>query len=185
MTFRGAIATTAAGLSLIVSPLAQAQLSATDPVEVAFNGFPETRTYSVTCSENESYDVAFGFGAPEGIDIHGDGVLLKTLTRSSTPISDEMRTEIAAELQQFASVGSVTFRCGWRQAIPEKESGNYLRIELAGIRNCLTEAEQEKLEQVGSIDQTPFMRFIEIRPTTIAVEGGAVEPCATKSENEE
>ncbi|MEM9496107.1 MAG: hypothetical protein AAGA09_08895 [Pseudomonadota bacterium] len=160
------------------SPMAGAQVAKSAPVEVAFNGFPETRSYSVSCSENEAYEVAFSFGAPDGIDLRGDGVALARLTRTSTPITEDMTDDVAEELKHFASISSVTFRCGWRQAVPEKESGNYFRMEFAGIRNCLTETEAQRLEEVGSIDQRPFYRFIEIRPTTVAVEAEVSEKCA-------
>ncbi|MEM9014671.1 MAG: hypothetical protein AAGB02_06155 [Pseudomonadota bacterium] len=152
---------------------------ASGPLDVAFRGFPEKRLYEVACSVSENYKIGFSFGAPEGIDMRGGGVLLDEFERSSSPVSQEMLDHVTAELENFASINSVAFQCGWRQTIPDKESGNYIRMEIAGLRNCLTEQEMEKLEEVGSIDRLPFVRQIEISPTTISVTGSDVFPCAT------
>ena len=181
MSTAGAIISAAAGVFAFVT---QAADDKTDPVEVAFNGFPEIRTHTITCSENEIYEVSYGFGAPEGIDMRGEGVTLEGFSRSSGEITDEMKAAVAAELGKFASINAATFRCGWRQAIPEKESGSYLRMEFAGLRNCLTAAEKKRLEEVGSIEQTTFARFIEIRPTSVAIEDDGSEECAPESDDE-
>ena len=150
------------------------------PLDVAFRGFPETRSYEIDCSVSDRYKIVLSFGAPEGIDMRGDGggVAIKEVYRSSSPITSAMMNSVADELGNFASVTSVSFQCGWRQTIPDRESGNYLRMEISGLRNCLTTDEKQRLEEVGSIDRNLFVREVEISPSTIFVSGSEILPCA-------
>ncbi len=151
------------------------------PIDVAFQGFPQIRSYKVACSETDIYEVAMSFGALEGIQLQGDGVTLNQLARTSAPVSDVMKADVAAQLKQFASINSVLLRCGWRQDGAEKERGSYLRIEISGLRNCLSKNEIENLEELGSAESLSLNRVIEISPTSVAVEGNPADACAALS----